>query len=162
MPRLAGKQGAVYVSKGGIGLSVDPNAKIADLFNITFELDIETVPCGVVLEVNETYALGVVNCRLTGERYITDTTTAAAYSTPDVGASVLGTIFAANIPASGNNYLGFTVQWEFFTIDGATTKGFIVKGEGFLERVTQNNPRGAASEVWEIRCTNSPSLGFVN
>jgi hypothetical protein len=161
MPRLAGKQGSVYIAKGGVGLTADPTNKIADIFNITFELDIETVPCGVVLEVNETYALGAVNCRLTGERYITDTTTSIS-GNPSVGASVWGDVFAASVPASGNNYLGFTVQWEFFTIDGATTRGFIVKGEGFLERVTQNNPRGAVSEVWEIRCTNSPSLGFVN
>jgi hypothetical protein len=161
MPRLAGKQGSVYISQGGIGLSADPSHKIADIFNITFEAEIETVACGVKLEVNETYALGAVNCRLTCERYITDSVTNIT-TNPEVGASVALGNFQANVPASGNNYLGRTLQWQFLTIDGATTKGFIVTGEGFLERVSQNGPRGAVSEVWEIRCTNSPSLGFAN
>lgn len=167
MPRLVGKQGVVLFVQGGLGLAVAPVHKIADLFNITFEVEQEVVECGIKLEVNETYALGRVNSRLTGERYITDTTTAISAGPPDVaaGGSVLASLFfAANIPAAGNNYLGFTVQWQFQTIPGtpATGKGFVVTGEGFIQRVTQNNPRGMASEVWEIQCTNSPSLAFAS
>jgi len=148
MPRLAGKQGAIYLGAN----------KIADIFNITLEIEQELAECSVKLEVHELYVAGVVRSRLTGERYITDSATNIGVN-PEVGGSVMAKNLVANIPAVGNNYLGATVTWFFHTIAGAAnntaTAGFNVTGEGFLERVTQQNPRGAASEVWEIRNTNA-------
>lgn len=148
MPRLAGKQGAVYLG----------TSKIADIFNITLEVEMELAEASIKLEVHEIYVPGRVTSRLTGERYITDSAT-SIITNPEVGGSVMAKNLAANLPAAGNNYLGATVTWFFHTIAGAAnntaTLGFNVTGEGFLERVTQQNPRGAASEVWEIRNTNA-------
>ena len=83
---------------------------------------------------------------------------AAGLTAPEVGGSVWGKNIIANVPASGNNYVGVTVAWTFHTIDGSSVKGFTLNGEGFLERVTQNNPRGAASELWEIRNISLPTV----
>jgi len=131
--------------------------RIADIYNITFEIELELADAGVKLEVHEVYAAGRATSRLSGERYITDTTTSIS-GNPEVGGSVWGSNIVTNMPASGNNYVGVTVAWTFHTIDGSSVKGFTLNGEGFLERVTQNNPRGAASELWEIRNISLPTV----
>src|SRR6266852_6024915 len=162
MPRLAGKQGAVYIGAN----------RVADIYNITLEM--ELAEAGVKLEVHEVYVPGRVTSRLTGERYITDSTdTVYAGSNPLSGGSVMGQEFfylqphagttAAVAPGAGmaplgNHFIGATVTWTFYTINTVTNQGFFVTGEGFLERVTMQNPRGAASEVWEIRNTNAAPL----
>jgi hypothetical protein len=170
MPRLVGKEGSCYLSQGGFGVTGTASHKLGDLFNITFEFDVELAECGAKLEVNQTYAMGVVNARLTGERYITDSLTSNSAGDPggnEIGGSVMGYNFAnsvpiAGAPTSGNNYLGRSLFWLFYTIDTVANKGFVVTGEGFLERVTQNNPRGTASEVWEIRCSGVNLAAIAN
>jgi len=147
MPRLAGKQGSVYLGAN----------KISDIYNITFEIELDLAEAGVKLETHEVYAAGRMTSRLSGERYITDTATDIS-GNPEVGGSVWGKNIVANVPASGNNYVGATVLWTFHTIDGSSVKGFTLNGEGFLERVTQNNPRGAVSELWEIRNISLPTV----
>ncbi len=148
MPRLAGKNGTVWLG---------PN-RIADINNITLEIEQELAECSVKLEVPETYAPGRITSRLTGERYITDTTTNIG-ANPAVGGSVMGAQLSANKPAA-NTYVGATVTWRFHTLTAGAfdtaTAGFDISGEGFIERVTAQNPRGAASEVWEIRNTTVP------
>jgi hypothetical protein len=158
MPRLAGKQGSVYLDPSGTN-------KIADIFNISFEYEQQLEECGVKLEPFETYQQGKLTARLTGERYITDTRTVTLGLTPPnnitasnalVGGSTLSALLNAFAPQSGSShFVGKQVVWTFFTIDTVTSKGFNWTGKGWLERVTDQNPRGAASEVWEIRVTDA-------
>lgn len=146
MPRLVGKQGAVYLGAH----------RIADIFDFVLEINQELIDATVKFEVHDVMAAGGVNSRLTASRYITDTTTDIT-ANPEVGGSVAGKHIIANIPAAGNTFEGATVTWTVYTID-AQSKGFRLNGEGFVERVTMNNPRGMATEVWEIRNTVLPTI----
>lgn len=154
MPRLVGKQGAVYMTSDATG------QKIADIFDIVLEVTQELLDATIKFEVHDVSAAGGVSSRLTCQRYITDTTTArpSGANSVWVGGSVMGGEIVLNAPASGNSYRGVTLLWSFETIAGTNNKGFVVSGEGFLERVTLNNPRGMASEVWEIRNTTMPTV----
>lgn len=160
MPRLAGKQGAVYLDAAGTN-------KIADIHNISFEIEQQLEECGVKLEPFEVYQQGKLTGRLTGERYITDTATATVGLTPAnppgsnnnlVGGSVMSALLGGYSPLGGTaHFIGAQVNWSFKTIMTGSTGaglGFTVSGKGWLERVTAQNPRGAASEVWEIRVTD--------
>ena len=123
MPRLAGKQGSVYLGAH----------KIADIYNITFEIEQELADAGVKLEIHEVYAAGRVTSRLSGERYITDTLTSIS-GNPEVGGSVWG---------CSDSQQGYLRQWR------ATSNGL----EGVaalhcdsllvLDEISEVNPREA-------------------
>lgn len=151
--RLAGFQGAIYL--GGI--------KILDIFDWNLECTQEVVPCGIKGEVHERYAAGMVTCRLTAQRFVTDvaTTLNDGTTTPANahGGSVFGQNLNANIPASGNSpsWQGKSVTFNLYTISGTTNQGFFITGEGFITRVTAANPRGAATEAFELQSDKMPT-----
>ena len=115
MPRLAGFKGAVYLDTG----QASATNRIADIYNITLEVEQELAECGVKLEAFEKYQQGRLMGRLTGERYITDTTTVTGgIGSPGSGADLVGgSVMGAELiflsPTSGNHFIGNQVSGAF-------------------------------------------------
>lgn len=147
--RMAGFRGAVYLG----GTAAASGIKILDIFDWTLEAVQEVVPCPIKGEVHDRNAAGGVTSRITAQRYVTDVAlnlNAAGPPANAQGGSVFGSALGSNIPASGASWKGVSVKYSLYTNDAVTNQGFFITGEGFISRITANNPRGMASEVLEI------------
>lgn len=149
--RMAGFRGAVYLG----GTAAASGVKILDIFDWTLEAVQEVVPCPIKGEVHDRNAAGGVTSRVTAQRFVTDVALDLANAGTPVnaqGGSVFGRSLFSNIPATGNTpkWQGLSVKYSLYTLDATTNQGFFITGEGFISRITANNPRGAATEALEI------------
>lgn len=141
MPRLVGKQGAVYIGGTGTG------QKIADIYNWTLEVNVEVAECGRKGETHQKYAVGATTSRVTAERYVTSPTALASL------AVVAGT-------SGGNSTGGNTVTYQLVGLDdtpgSAPAAAPVITGEGYVSKGNLAVPRGLITDTLEITGNQMP------
>lgn len=178
MPRIVGKSGSIYLASYVTQAFPSILTHIGDVFNWELEVIQELVECGIKGQTHEDYAPGKVTSRVTGERFVQNL--ALSGNDPPY-ASVLTQLITDLAPYTGTQaglyahalqaartagpgpFAGQTVVYQLWAIDDQTfgtgvtpIAGAVIKGEGFLQRVTHKNPRPMDSEQFEITGTKMP------
>lgn len=155
--RYAGFEGAVYLTTGG---STAGN-RITWIFNWSLEVMQETQECAIKGEVHDTYEGGGVSTRVTAERFMGDTLTGGFNFS---GPSPITKKIVANAPVgTTTNIKVGTVAFYLYGINKALTvdtpaAGAYIQGTGILVRTQIQNPRGGATEQFEIQCSVMPTI----
>lgn len=155
--RYAGFEGAVYLASGG---SI-PGNRITWIFNWSLEVVQETQECAIKGDRHDTYESGGVSSRVTAERFMGDVATGGF---PYSGPSAITKRIVTNAPPGTLTMInGVTVVFYLYGINKALTAdapaaGAYIHGEGLLVRTQIQNPRGGATEQFEIQSIVMPTI----